>query len=889
MNNEYMNLFEADMREHLDNINECLLELENTDEIMPLVNELFRSFHTMKSSTAAMGFNETSDLIHKTEDLLYEVREGRLRMEGKIIQLIFLFHDFLENALHVFVKTATEEGLDAEYLRSTIESIIERSSNSIEVKAEQVVLPELEITEDHIKSIKDYSKQGFNLYLLAMKLVEDCPLKDIRIWMNFRELNNFSKVIFTVPYVDADEIANSKESMFEEDVQVVLFLSELEKKDLEEQVEKAVSEVATIYISSVCEGGKVCSVLEDDLKVEINNMVKEIEENANIESKDDANSFIYEVISQENISFVNCILNNIKSANESLVGLDSDNADDLSKVMKFVHSANGMASFIDLLSVFNVLTKVEEILDYVLRNDLGLMADFKELFKRAFEIVDKVCGNVMNKTDEDFSQSLISVLNELKAIKPGESEVKLEEGLVQEENLKDSTKALEPSKVEFIKDLSENQEVVNLKKSEKSDDVVQAPNREESQKKIEDSKGKVVSKTDINTNVNEDTFMKVSSEKINGLVDLMGELMILHSQHKQEVMEVAGGKSKIINNMFRLERITKQLHDTSMSLRMQPLKSIFQRLRRVVRDTSIELEKQVEVVIKGENTEIDRSIAERIFEPLMHLVRNAIAHGIEDEKERKNSKKSGSGTLSISAFNKVGNLYIEIKDDGRGLDREKLLEKAIQNGVARSDENYTDEEVYKFIFAAGFSTQEEIDNISGRGVGLNVVEEEVLKLRGRVDVESVLKEGCKFTIKLPINNATMTGTVINIQDEKYILPTMNVREVFKPKEDQWVSVRGRMNMLRVRNETVSLVDLNSTLGLNLKESDVQDSMVVILEMDKRLLAMPVSQILGKQEIVVKPLSDEFKKIEYSEGVTILGDGRISLILDINYLFKEVRV
>jgi two-component system, chemotaxis family, sensor kinase CheA len=730
---EYINVFKSDMEEHLENINDCLLEMEKGENVSVLVNKLFRSFHTMKSMTASMGFHRTSGLIHKTEDLLYEIREGRLNIDHEMIEFIFLFHDFLENALEVFVNTGDEDGLNAEYLMNMLSIIIGKNENENSGKKKEHSLPPIYIQQEKLDFISETAKKGFNFFLVLFKLEENCPLKDIRIWMNFKALSDFSTVVITIPQVEEEELKQNKKDQFEEAFQVALILSEYDKEDVCGKIEKTTNNVEGLVVEELCENNSICKFNLGDLEQAIKDQIISMEKRLPDTSKKDQN----------------------RKSEER---------------------------------------KVEKTLE----------------------------SNPQKEGKKDSSG---------KTKEQGEW----------------SHRIIEEKRVPF--------------KSPFHGDIQ-------------------ISKQ------NEGALMKVSSEKIDQFVDFLGELMILQEQHKQELLALIEDKSSIMNNLFRLEKITKKLHDVSMSLRMQPLKNILQRLRRVARDTSVELDKPVEVEIIGENTEIDRDIGERIFEPLMHLVRNGIAHGIENIHERTSVGKNPSGKITMNAFNKMGFLYIQIKDDGRGLNTDRILEKAIEKGLAHHGDAYAHDEITKFIFLPGFSTQNEVDNISGRGVGLNVVEEEVEKLRGRIDMDSFFGKGTTFTIKIPINNTAMTGTVIHLLNEKYILPTINVKEIICPTDAQWVRVGGERTMVKVRNEIISLINLDQLFGVRLKNSDSHRNLVIILEMDKKYLGFPVDHVVGNQEIVVKSLGEDFKEIQYSKGFTILGDGKISLILDMDHLFQQ---
>jgi two-component system chemotaxis sensor kinase CheA len=384
------------------------------------------------------------------------------------------------------------------------------------------------------------------------------------------------------------------------------------------------------------------------------------------------------------------------------------------------------------------------------------------------------------------------------------------------------------------------------------------------------------------------SFIRISEQKVNDLVDMLGELLITESFHKQEIRDLLSDSvmdSRLSANILRMERITKDIQDISMSLRMVSLKQTFQKLLRVGRDTARDLKKDVGIGLLGEDTEIDRIVVEKIQDPLMHLVRNAIAHGIEGEDERRARNKPPEGQVVINACNKGGFLYIEVADDGKGLEIEKLYRKAKEKGLIDPGRKYSDDEVLKFIYLPGFSTQENIDNISGRGVGMNVVETEVLKIGGKIEISNRPGRGCTFTLKIPINLATINGTVIDLFGWRYILPTLHIKQLVKPDVSQWVKIKGKPEMIRIHDEIIQVIPIKKILDIDGIENDLKDVLIIVLELDNVSKALPVKKILGKQDVVVKPLGTEFRNLNYISGATILGDGRVSLILDIDTLFS----
>lgn len=380
-------------------------------------------------------------------------------------------------------------------------------------------------------------------------------------------------------------------------------------------------------------------------------------------------------------------------------------------------------------------------------------------------------------------------------------------------------------------------------------------------------------------------YMKVANHKIDHLVDMMGELIINQALIEQYVSVNYSDDRQLVANMSGFLRITRELQNLSMSLRMVGLKPTFQKLTRIARDTIQELHKDVEFVPSGENTEIDRAVAEKLLDPLVHMVKNAISHGIEENsQDRVNIGKSPRGRVEINAYSKRGKIFIEVKDDGKGINTEIVYQKALEKGIIDPAKTYTEAEIKEFIMLPGFSTAKVVDNISGRGVGMDVVKTQIFKLGGKMEIQSALNEGSTFILEVPVNHAIMNGTIIAMNEQQFVVPTVNVKEFLQPTDSQWISTKGQRTMIKVRDNIIPLVPL-STFFKNVQEPK-EVPLVMILELDEELRAVPIVNVVNRQEVVVKPVGTEFSHLKYISGMSILGDGKVSLILDIDYLFKK---
>lgn len=380
-------------------------------------------------------------------------------------------------------------------------------------------------------------------------------------------------------------------------------------------------------------------------------------------------------------------------------------------------------------------------------------------------------------------------------------------------------------------------------------------------------------------------YMKVANYKIDHLVDMMGELIINQALIEQYVGQNYSNDRQLVANMSGFLRITRELQNLSMSLRMVALKPTFQKLTRIARDTIQELHKDVEFVMSGEATEIDRAVAEKLLDPLVHMIKNAISHGIEENPEdRVPLGKDRRARVELNAYSKRGKIFIEVKDDGKGINTEIVYNKALEKGLIDTSRTYTDAEIREFIMMPGFSTAKVVDNISGRGVGMDVVKTQILKLGGKVEIQSALNQGSTFTLEVPVNHAIMNGTIIEMNEQHFVVPTVNVKEFLQPNDSQWIFTKSKRTMIKVRDNIIPIVPL-STFFKGIKEPE-RVPLVMVLELDQELRAVPIDNVINRQEVVVKPVGTEFSHLKYISGMSILGTGKVSLILDIDYLFRK---
>nr|WP_225903406.1 chemotaxis protein CheA [Enterobacter oligotrophicus] len=381
----------------------------------------------------------------------------------------------------------------------------------------------------------------------------------------------------------------------------------------------------------------------------------------------------------------------------------------------------------------------------------------------------------------------------------------------------------------------------------------------------------------------ESTSIRVAVEKVDQLINLVGELVITQSmlaQRSNELDPVTHGD--LITSMGQLQRNARDLQESVMSIRMMPMEYVFSRFPRLVRDLAGKLNKQIELTLMGSSTELDKSLIERIIDPLTHLVRNSLDHGIELPENRIAAGKSPVGNLILSAEHQGGNICIEVTDDGAGLNRERILAKAISQGMA-VNENMTDEEVGMLIFAPGFSTAEQVTDVSGRGVGMDVVKRNIQEMGGHVEIQSKQGSGTTIRILLPLTLAILDGMSVKVADEVFILPLNAVMESLQPREEDLHPLAGGERVLEVRGEYLPLVELWKVFEVDGAKTEATQGIVVILQSAGRRYALLVDQLIGQHQVVVKNLESNYRKVPGISAATILGDGSVALIVDVSAL------
>lgn len=504
----------------------------------------------------------------------------------------------------------------------------------------------------------------------------------------------------------------------------------------------------------------------------------------------------------------------------------------LNRGFRGMHSIKGAAGFLDLRWVNNLSHAMEDL--------LGKFRD--EGYKIEESHVDLLFDGL------DSLKKLINFHHEiLQSDETGE----IEEGPFQEEI--DRVRS-------SIEKLEEDGDTVDESEQSEPDEVSGSDEKED-------------------VELRETESIRIDTEKIDTLVNRAGELVTTFNQLKRRE-DGSQNSSREQRQMFnQLDRIVSELQEEALSLRMVPLKKTFSKTRRQVRDLAKQFGKEVNLVIEGEETELDRSLVDKIQDPLVHLVRNALDHGIEDPETRREKGKDEEGTLTISAFHESGDVVIEISDDGAGIDPDDVLERAIDKGLVDHNEELTEDEIYMLLFEPGFSTTEEVTDVSGRGVGMDVVRKNVESIRGSIEVDSEIDRGTTFRLKIPLTLSIINGMIMKLEDERFIIPTTNIMRSLSPKAEQITMVEDRGEVLNLRGELISLCRLNRLFDLDVEDRPFEDSLIVIVKGGGKKVGLQVDDILGQQEVVIKSLGIAFEELRGVSGAAILGDGNVGLILD----------
>ncbi|MCK5073822.1 MAG: chemotaxis protein CheA [Bacteriovoracaceae bacterium] len=549
---------------------------------------------------------------------------------------------------------------------------------------------------------------------------------------------------------------------------------------------------------------------------------------------------------------------------------DAENPEVLNRIFRCVHTIKGTAAAVNFESLAKFSHKLENLLVKLKNGEMapgqeivGLLLDCNDSLKGYIETLKTNNEATVDTTDlERRIEDALDVRLEAEGVRQtAEIEVMVDHYNMLLEN--DRTEEI--TKVDVVSEDIEEQKIEQVGKVEKVDSV-------EKIEKVEKS----------------DEFVRLPLKKIDSLLDYLGEQVILQTALEFARKDINANSKLVDKTIVQLSKITYDLQQTAIALRMFSLKSLFNKAQRIVRDVTVSLGREVNFVKVGEATELDKTIIDELSGAVTHLVRNSVDHGIESNEERERVGKPTVGTVKLHAFHQGGFFYLEISDDGRGLDTEKIREKAIKNGVIGENQDLSESEIHDLIFQSGFTTKEKATEISGRGVGMDVVKDTVDKLRGSIFVESKFGEGTTFTVKLPLTLAIFNGMIVRVGGEKFVFPNSEVKEICHVNLSDSRQINASETVIKVKDEVMPLVGLNRVFKLHKKKMDESNGkgLFLIVNRNNKDYAMQIDEIIGQQKIVLKKLGQENKNLSGVAGGTILGDGKVALILDIHNIIEQ---
>jgi two-component system chemotaxis sensor kinase CheA len=548
---------------------------------------------------------------------------------------------------------------------------------------------------------------------------------------------------------------------------------------------------------------------------------------------------------------------------------DPENKEVINAIFRPFHSIKGVAGFLNLKDIQELSHEVENLLDGARSGNFPVTEAIIDIVLQAVDILKEQLAHL----EAGLAKGEIAVQGDLRVSK----------FLKYVRNF-DPTRSVPPVKIPKVGEILAEKGVVEEEKIEEALQEAQEEGKRIGEKLVE--KG-VVTPKDVALALREQkqlkeavTSIRVDTHKLDNLVDMIGELVIAQSMVLQnpEVQKIKDQKFQ--KDIVQLRRITGELQRISTSLRMVPIKATFQKMIRLVRDLSRKSGKEVVLQMSGEDTEIDRNMVDQIYEPLVHMIRNAVDHGIETPEERVKAGKPPHGTIFLAAEQKGGNIVIDIRDDGRGLDAEKIRKKAIERGLIQPEDKLEESALFDLIFHPGFSTKDEVTDVSGRGVGMDVVKRTVEELRGKIEIKSKRGEGTLFQLKLPLTMAIIDGMIIKVGSERYVVPTISLKESLRPSVDDCRTVHGRGEMINVRGRLMSLIRLHEFFGLEPLHRNPWEALLLVVSEDGKDYCLLADEIIGRQEVVIKSLGSALKHVVGISGGAILGDGRVALIIDV---------
>jgi two-component system, chemotaxis family, sensor kinase CheA len=842
---EIIKEFLLETRENLEQLNKDLLALEKQPDNGDLLSSVFRTLHTIKGSAGFLNLPKLEKLGHDAESLLSLLREGQLRLDSELVTLLFAGVDGIKEILSRIEESGGEGEEDYEEIHARLEAVCamyEAPDDGIEsLDFEELSSYGAAVSAQEASEAPSLSLDDLAALLIQLRPDDTEGLR--RVGRAMREIADEAAfpVKILKPVMEAadllDEAADKKGKRRAALLERIGRLIE-EASSSQEEFGPCRQEVApapaTAAVTRSPEEFQLPADYDPDLLRE------------------------YVTESREYI----------ESAEAALLSLevDPDDLESVSTVFRAFHTIKGTSAFLGVKLAAELAHHAESLLVKMRDREIRCSGKYADLALRSVDLLKAVIGLVpaalsgQPMKPPDGYEELLSLLSNPENVAESQTHLRVGDLLVAAEKVERAQvnqvavdKGDQPIGVALVK--SKAASLTDVAKALRTQQQLSGADR------------------------SAESSVRVRTERLDRLIDMVGELVIAQSMVVQDPNVQSGGNPDLSKKINHAAKIVRELQDLSMSMRMVPFRATFQKVARLVRDLAYKSGKQVEFVPEGEDTEIDRNMVDAITDPLVHMVRNAVDHGIEQPDVRQQQGKSPVGIIRLAAFHSGGNVVIELQDDGTGLDREKIMKKAVASGLIESEKQISDNDLFNLIFAAGFSTASQVTDVSGRGVGMDVVRKNIEALRGRITINSIPGQGCTFWLHLPLTLAITDGMLVKVGRECYIIPTINIHLSFRPDREALSSIAGKADLVMLRGDLMPLFRLYRLFGIPDAIEDPHKGLLVVVGDGDRRCALLVDELLGQQQVVAKSLGQGLGKIQGVSGGAILGDGRVGLILD----------
>jgi len=896
--------FVVEAREHLETIEPNLLELEKQPDKLELLDHIFRPMHSLKGASGFLGLNEINTLAHKGENVLDELRKGNLTVTSEIMDVILEATDALRSMIDSLEAEGNEGHQDVNPLVDKMKSILAgqgpgvaaepKGSPDVGAGDRKETVAEEEgrvgsgepynltlVSPDHLVDFMEEAKEviaNLNSQLLELEkdpsgrqdLINDIfrnfhNIKGNSGIIGFKELNSLTHAAETIlNKVRSGEVEASQELM-DALLQTADSLEDmLDWVNMEDtlvtpgDVSGLLSRLKQLEGEAPGVNGEDSSQRQPDGPPSEEDSREKADEISNIQESDPEDLQIFKQTVTQQFDNIDYALGHLAENPEQTEIIDG--------LYRAMVTLQNSAGYMGLEEIKTYAQRTAALVDQSRNADmdfflvLDLLRQESEILR---EMVDKAVREMSGEGEE--------AADEPEPAAPGKEDVAVSADRAGDNKQPGEAPAAEK---DFIPESREE----SGKSAEKPEPA--APKQDDQQKKDDKGQSSIAS------------TIRVDHAKLDHLMNLIGELIINRNRFSMLAKNLEEGEDaeevahQLTETTYSMARISDDLQATIMNVRMVPVQMVFAKFPRLIRDLSRKSEKKVELIMEGEDTELDKSVVELIGDPLVHLLRNAVDHGLEDPETRKKAGKSETGKVWLRASHKGNSVVIEVEDDGAGIDPEKMRSKGVEKGIVSSEDarNLDNQEAVDLIFAPGFSTAKEVTDISGRGVGMDVVRNNIKSLKGSINVQSTLGQGSKFTVSLPLTLAIIDALMIKAAGETFAIPLDAVSQTTKIDASELSEVNKR-KAITLRGEVLGIVDLTEVLGLSVEKEERDVLPLVILNVAGRRLGVVVDDLLERQEIVIKSLGDYLGDLQGIAGATIMGNGHVVLILDPHEIYR----